>query len=63
MPEPFHLSTGGTTGYAKGADERTERARAEVEQKRMAECTFSPRTNEASVAQLLKAKAPAGYAR
>ena len=37
VPEPFQLTE-------KAADERTERARLEVERQRMAECTFAPKS-------------------
>jgi hypothetical protein len=55
VPEPFKL-------HPKGVDERIEKARVEVERQRMEECTFSPRTNEASITTLLKAKTTPGYA-
>ena len=41
-------------------DERTERARAELERERMQECTFAPQTNEASVELLLSRAAERG---
>lgn len=54
VPEPFHLNTN------KDVDERTERARAELERERMQECTFAPQTNEASVELLLSRAAERG---
>ena len=59
VTEPFTFSS----QAAKGADERTEKVRLEVERARMEECTFAPQTNEASVEMLLaRAGGGGGYA-
>ena len=47
VPEPFKL-------HESGASERQERLLAELEEQRMAECTFHPKTNEASSKQLMQ---------
>jgi len=49
VPEPFKMHEGG-----EAATERTARMLKEVEQARQAECTFHPKTNEASTKQLIK---------
>lgn len=47
VTEPFSFSV------PKETDERSERVRLEVERARVEECTFEPKTNEASVEVLL----------
>lgn len=50
VPEPFAMCS-------SRKDERFERTRSEVEQSRMAECTFTPTTNEGSLRSLLRSSA------
>ena len=60
VPEPFRLHD------HDGPDERTERARAEVEAEHASQCTFKPETNEMSVEALLRLRSGGrrdGYAR
>ena len=48
VPEPFKLHDG------VSSSERQERLLRELEMKRMAECTFHPKTNEASSKQIIQ---------
>ena len=56
MPEPFNLKP-------SGPDERQRKLREEVEARRMAECTFQPKTNEMGTASLLRAAQRAAAAK
>ena len=47
VPEPFKLHDASTS-------ERLEKLQNEVEQQRMSECTFHPKTNEASLKAVLQ---------
>ena len=49
VPEPFKIHEA-----SEAATERSQRMLSELQQERMAECTFHPKTNEASSKQLLK---------
>ena len=49
VPQPFRIHE-----PSEAATERSQRMLSELEQERMAECTFHPKTNEASSKQLMK---------
>ena len=49
VPTPFK-----THAASEAAAERTQRMLKQVEEERLSECTFHPKTNELSVKQLLK---------
>ncbi len=54
VPKPFKLATGHDTAQQQRSNKRREQLLARVQQQRMAECTFQPKTGERTNRDLLR---------